>query len=298
MQALTGAGYVIPADIDPSKLPTAGAIAWWRLSGATDHDKLTAAWLAAGLNAEDLPLPPTPEQGIRRALKEQEEKRVMARPLAAKGSYALVVEKLVSDGGSGELEYQTTFRVKVDLTGLITFDPDGHTAGNLPMAAKQEEIRAAYIRHVAALSQGDISSWLVDLAYKVKAVSLRDTGGIYFVPAPQLEQWHTIVNVLRACSGHQMFEVPALKSSEAVDAILDAVTTEAMDEISKLEAALDSDSMGARGLKNRSERAASMLAKLKSYEALLGKGTASINEKLEQLQVDLAQAALAAGSDE
>lgn len=298
MQALKSTGYVIPADVDPLKLPTAGAIAWWRLTGTVDHDKLIAAWTEAGLDPEHLPLPPTPEQGIRRALKEQEERRVMARPLAAKGSYALVVEKLVGDGGSGELEYETAFRVKVDMVGKITFDPDGHDAGNLVLAAKQEEIRAAYTKHVSALSAGDISSWLVDLAYRVKAVSLRDTGGIYFVPSPALVQWHTIMGVIREVSGHQMFEVPALKSDEAVDAILDAVSTEAHEEIAKLEAALASDTMGARGLSNRSDRAKTMLDKLKSYEALLGKGTATINTRLEELQVELATAALAAGDKE
>jgi len=188
--------------------------------------------------------------------------------------------------------------VKVDMVGKITFDPDGHDAGNLVLAAKQEEIRASYTKHVSALSAGDISSWLVDLAYRVKAVSLRDTGGIYFVPSPALVQWHTIMGVIRAVSGHQMFEVPALKSDEAVDAILDAVTTEAKEEIAKLEAALASDTMGARGLSNRSDRAKTMLDKLKSYEALLGKGAANINERLEELQVELATAALAAGDKE
>ena len=41
-----------------------------------------------------------------------------------------------------------------------------------------------------------------------------------------------------------------------------------------------------------------MLDKLKSYEALLGKGTATINTRLEELQVELATAALAAGDKE
>jgi hypothetical protein len=297
MQAQASAGYIIPADIDATKLPTAGAIAWWRLSGSVDHEQLTTAWTEAGLDAEHLPLPPTPEQGIRRALKEQEEKRLMARPLKAKGSFALVQEKLVigHNGGSGDLEYETVFRVKVDLTGKITFDPDAHSSGNLVLAATQERVRADYLRHVSALSHGDISSWLVDLAYRVRAVSLRDSGGIYFVPAPQLEQWHKIVTVLRSVSSHQMFEVPALKSTEAVDAILDAISTEALEEIAKLEAALENEEMGQRGLYNRSDRAKAMLEKLKSYEALLGRGAANINERLESLSVELATAALAAG---
>ncbi len=94
-----------------------------------------------------------------------------------------------------------------------------------------------------------------------------------------------------------MFEVPALKSSEAVDAILDAIATEAKDEIAKLEAALEND-MGKRGLHNRSERAGAMLEKLKAYEALLGKGVETIGQRLVDLQIELSTAALAAGGDE
>lgn len=285
-----GTGYVIPADIDPSRLPTAGAIAWWRLSGTVDHEKLTQAWVAAGLSPDALPMPPTPEQGIRRALREQEERRVLARPLKDKGSYALVEERLTSAHGTdAELSYQVAFKVTVNsASGDITFDPDGGDG-----QIRQDEIRAAFAKHMAALSPGDISNWLVDLAYKVKSVSLRDTGGIYFIPSTMLTHWHKAVEVIRAVSAHSMFEVPALKSDEAVDAILDAISMEAKDEIAKLENALDSD-MGARGLRSRSEKAKEMLAKLKSYEALLGKGAANIGQRLEELSVELSTAALAA----
>ena len=285
MNAHTGAGYVVPADMN---IPTAGAIAWWRLKGTVSHSDLLAAWSSAGLDTSLLPLPPTPEQGLRRALKEQEERRVMARPLGKKGSFALVEESLTGK----DLEYRTLFKISVDLVGNLHFE-DATSAH----ASHEQQIREAYAKHVSALSQGDISGWLVELAYHVKAVSLRDTGGIYFVPSTQLQLWRTVVGVLREVSEAQMFEVPALKSSEAVDAILDAIATEAKDEIAKLEAALEND-MGKRGLHNRSERAGAMLEKLKAYEALLGKGVETIGQRLVDLQIELSTAALAAGGDE
>ena len=301
MQAISTSGYVIPADIDPASLPTAGVIAWWRLKDTVDIDALQAKWIAAGLSAERLPVPPTPEQGIRRALKELEGKRLMVRPLVAKGTYAVVSESVVADGGSGALEHHTLFRAKVDLAGRITFDPDlsnlhvsQASTEKWRVAMMQEEIRTAYTSFVSSLSSGDVSNWLVRLAYEVQAVSLRDTGGIYFVPATALDEWRTITGVLRAVSQHSLYEVPALKSAEAVEAILAAISLEANEEIAKLELALEESSLGARGLKTRAARAAGMEAKLRAYETLLGRGAAAIVTRLEELQVQLATAALTA----
>jgi len=273
---------VIVPSLDPNM---AGAVVWWRLSGGVSHERLQEAWAEAGLDVKLLPLPPTPEQALRRSMREQEERRKLVRPLG-NGKWALVQEKVEAD----DLAYSTELKVGTNAVGEVEFDPAGH--------ALEPAIREAFAQHSGQLSQGDISTWLVERVFAEQAVSLRDTGGIYFVPREHLESWRTVVRVLRSASSHALFEVPALRTDEAVDAILDAVSNEAKDDIQNLEKALEGDELGARALSNRSDKAGRMLEKLKSYESLLGRSLDVFRERLESLQTELATAALAAGSDE
>jgi hypothetical protein len=143
----------------------------------------------------------------------------------------------------------------------------------------------------------NLSSWLVRMVYSTHAVGLRDTGGIYFVPRDGVDEWKKLVGAIRAASAHQFFEVPALRSSEAVDAILDALITEAGESILKMEEQLTSDKLGEKALHGRVEKCDAMKSKIESYEALLGTNLDKLRERLDGLKANLAAAALLKGED-
>jgi hypothetical protein len=267
----------------------AGAITYWRLSGATDLARLGDAWRASAIDPGQFPLPlsPSPETALRKAVQEQGSKRLLVRPLEKQKGWALVEEKATGD----DLNHAITCRVKLaghaaSYVGFPVVEPADH--------ALAQPIRAEFDRAISEVDAGATSGWLVRTIYKLQAVALRDTGGIYFVPRPMLPAWRQIALAVREATAHAVFEIPALRSTEAIDAVLDAVSQEAQTEADKMEKALDEGQLGARALFGRSERCQETLAKIEQYEDLLGRGLDTIKERIGALKSNLVAAALMA----
>jgi hypothetical protein len=288
------ADYVVTPDSEA----TAGAISYWRLSGSLALSRLEVAWKAAGLDLALLPSSPEPEVALRRAVAAQQARRRLVRPLAKRGAWVIKDEAVASDGT--DTTYETVARVFFD--GGVTFPAriERVEAPDVVFDTVAEGIRAAYYQHRSELQPEDVSVWLVKLAKGQSAVSLRDAGGIYFVPRPAVEFWRQVAGALQAAAeGHHVFRIPALRNDEAIDAILDAITVEAEAEAAAIEADLTAEgdqALGERALATRTKRCAQVLAKVSSYEGLLGVKLETIRERVERLQADVSAASLLAGS--
>ncbi len=268
----------------------AGAVVWWRTSGGIDLAALDAAWGAAGLPIKLVPSAPRPSAALRRAVNEHRGERRLVRPLAS-GGFALVDENASGD----DLQHEVTCRAKLvppvgDGAPTIAVEPPDH-----PIAP---HLTASYAAHLGQIEQGDVSPWLVKVIEHCQAVSLRDTGGIYFVPKAQLDTWRAMVAAIRTAGQHTVFEMPALKSDEAVAALLDAVVREAEATASLMEQEVSGGDLGERALKTRVERAAALESKVTSYEGLLGTTLTEIHERCERLRAQLTIALVQASASE
>jgi hypothetical protein len=270
----------------PEGLSTAGAIVFWRLMGGIDAFALEARWKDLGLSEKNLPKMPRLETALRRAVKDQGQQHLLVRTLS-RGKWALVRER----EAFGTLEYDQECRMSLDASGEVISEPaESSWAAPVQLAFAQEK---------RSLSTNDISTWLVRRVEGLNAVSMRDTGGIYFLPQAAVATWHKIVDCVRGASNHKLFEIPALKSDEAVDAILDALTREAEQMSKRMEEKLTGvDDLGERAFTTQARLAKEMFAKIVSYEDLLGRKLDTLRNQMGELQVSLAAAALAAVSKE
>ena len=278
----------------------AGAIVYWRLSGIVNADRLTECWLEAGLPESMLPETPTPDAALRRAVYEQKARRRLVRKLPTGKGWAIVNESVEND----KLKYTVDIRVYLNKIGRVQFEIPNEeklaaekitgTASALDRhRAICQQVEGAYYEHLDEFTASDISAWLVRLADKYSAVSLRERGGIYFVPRTTIDSWRRVVSAIRQASAHHCYEIPALKSSDAVDAILDAVVREAQSETDAMQEEMSKGDLQSRALINRSERCDSMLAKLKEYETLLGANLGEIAKRVDDLKADITIATLA-----
>lgn len=266
------------------QMETAGAIIWWRLSGTTAISALTTSWTGVGLDEKRLPNHPTAAAALRRTMAEEKSPSLLARPLKD-GGWALVREQ----GAGRDLDYEVELKVWVDAegAGTLIFDTLGHP--------REEAIRDMWAAQRGVWSTEDIGAWLVRQAFHHQAVSLRDTGGFYFIPRHELHSWRNNVAALVAkASGHTFFEIPALRSEEALAAVLDALGQEATGAAQVLEQELAEAELGPRALATRREQCATLLTKLKAYEESMGLQLGTLCERVESLQAQVAAAALAA----
>jgi hypothetical protein len=263
----------------------AGAIIWWRLTGDTNIDDLKRAWDAAGLAAKLHPSETSTAVAMQRAVAEQAGKRRLARPLAGHKGWAIVDEKPTTDD---KLDYETVATIKLqgDKTTMLI---EGCADQNLAA-----QLSTWFDYYAKRLTISDVSSWLTSLTKEVKAVSLRDTGGVYFVPRDQVATFRSMVTVIRAVSSHEIYEVPAMRSDEAVEAILASVLREAQQEVAAMETDLDTGDLKGRALKTREARCEAVTEKIESYEALLGKSMETMRDRVTSLKAAIVEAEMLA----
>lgn len=267
----------------------AGAVCWWRLSGTVEHDSLKAVWETLGLDTDLLLNDTTPAAALRRSMHYFHKGRVLVRALG-KGAGFAVVHETVDD--ALDMHHRVLMNARLvrqdDDNELLTFTPGVDGEVNEKLAA---EIRARYEHALSTYSVDDISNWMSSvLLPAVNAVGLRDKGGIYFVPRTSIDTWRNMVTAIREVSSHQVFEMPALSSAEAIDAILDAVSREAQEAAERMEVELIEEDLSVTALKNRVAKLDKALNKVTKYESLLGTNLDTLRERMTSLSAQMAAA--------
>lgn len=277
-----------------SKVEHAGAILMWTLRGATDLAALTRAWDAAGLDITKLPEAPTPATALRRAVNELREKHRFVRSMGKGGGFAIVKEDEDLDAGGDPFKIE--MKVKLDAVGRLTVEGGG--------SDQRSELRESFEKHAAELSTEDVSAWLVALIPSLDGVPMRGGGGVYFIPYANLPRLNSIVDALKASTGHAIYRVPAVNESDdnsrsdIVQAILDSIEAEAADEVDGMTADLAAEKYGARGYEHRIERTDAVEAKVSRYEALVGGKLDALRGRLVSLRAALTVAVVKAQQNE
>ncbi len=272
----------------------AGAMMFWKLEGTVDLSKLRAVWIAKGLDEKWLPGEPSAKAALRLAMRSVSKTRRLSRPLADRKGYAIVTETAQGRDLDHTIDLRAGLKTS-DVEGSVprlVIEPETH-----PLATT---IRAAYDAMETAIPSEVIGSWLsMKITTLLGAVALRDSGGVYFVPQDKVNTLTHIGQALSAVTGHRVFQIPAMKSEDAVEAILSAITAEAENAASKLETATDDQTLGKRALRGKVAACDKLREKIEAYETLLGRAMPEIQERVETLRSALTIAAtLASEADD
>jgi hypothetical protein len=131
------------------------------------------------------------------------------------------------------------------------------------------------------LRGGDIGAWLVDCIMRMDGVALRDRGSVYFVPAVHAVRLDALARALGA-HGTTVFQLPAMRSSDAASAVLAAIEAEsqaAVDEVVAF-ASKDDPKNHTRAAEHRDAILDAAGAKLGRYEAMFGRVLSPIRARI------------------
>jgi len=293
-----------------SQFPLIGYTVFWRLVGIrVSHTDLERALQAAGFD-KYLPDPPTPRVALRRALaewirakqriarslqlqqedEEQEEndggrRRTLIRVINRAGSehlvYALVAEDI--DFSALGLSYGTALRILLHKkTGemICTTDAEGVIDAQSESRRLTGELAPYWRQYRDLFIARDLSEMMRDIVDGMNAVSLRQAGGVYFVPAAErdslLRLRKLIVDIPQA-SGLDPF-VCALGVPDAIEAkrgLSKAVHAGLLDEINSLRGDLgrlseSGDRLREKTIAQRLVIYKRLKAKAEMYQELLG----------------------------
>lgn len=270
-----------------------GLITMWSCSGEVTVERLTTALDTAGSKAV-APDAPSALVALNRAV------AGVAKELGhldvhhkARGEWAIVGKGLETTDAEGKkiMAYPISCTAKVEkgtdgAEDVLTIEGQG-----------ANKIREAYHRAKGLLAPSDIGNWLCEKVAKLGGVALRDRGGVYFVPRGEpTRKWNLIAAALKACSKHRVHVIYSMKSADAVEAILAALTADTNDVCAKINE--DIAKLGEKGLKNREAEVADRFALIDVYEGLLGQKLDDLRAAAESTRAAIATARLALSNDD
>ncbi len=271
---------------------SAGLITWWKLGGSVSLQTLQEKW-----DGDQSVLP--------RAVSEQAAMQRAARKLFEDHAKGRFIEKLPKTQGFAVVRtehaepvvgeappdptYVTEMKVWLDDDDELQCRINTSSYGQPSEVRKQ--IWDAYNKALDQLDAADISTWLIRQAEANQSVRLREGGGIYFVPEDRVERWHKVSALIEAsCYGASVYEVPAVRSEKAVEAILAALVAEATQELERIGKELSEQPLGKRGIMTRQSACSGILKKLTHYETLLGAKLTDVRGSVTALEGRLVEA--------
>lgn len=193
--------------------PHTGDVVWWTLEDVeVDAPAFRADWIAKGLPA-GLIRDPSLVSALRRSAKEvirngllskTDDEELLFRRVNRKGGksiFAIVREK----HGAQKNDYSHVVQIAID-------EDTGQLFSDDPASAVVQAVSATYSRLAGKILAGTVRSLIINTIRHYGGVSMRDSGGVYWVPARfsgEVRALRTVVHAL----GHSTFDILPIHDS-------------------------------------------------------------------------------------
>ena len=251
-----------------------GDLIWWTLSDAKiDRSTLENIWTGAHLAPEYLPDPPTAEKALKAAVREaavgQPDRLIrLGKEDEAEIVFAVVRETKHTDGS---ISYQQETRVILDRkVESVSSDIVGHDLAGV-ISTRFGELRSTH-------TADDVRRAMMKALDGCAAVTLRDHGGVYWVPAPYAEIVRRLQGAIEKIGSSRVYLLPVHSSADANRTLGDAAKLAIEDELTKLKAEVDGF------LLTPPDRPSTLVRRLDAFEVL--KSRAELYRSVLSVTVD------------
>ena len=212
-----------------------GDIVYWTLAEARiDRSALEQLWAGAQLAPEHLPEPPTAEKALKAAVREaavgQPDRLIrLGKEDEAEIVFAVVRETKHTDGS---ISYQQETRVILDRkVESVSSDIVGHDLAGV-IATRFGELRSTH-------TADDVRRAMMKTLDGCAAVTLRDHGGVYWVPSPFAEAVRRLQGAIEKIGSSRVYLLPVHASADANRTLGDAAKLAIEDELAALKAEVE-----------------------------------------------------------
>ena len=263
-----------------------GNLIWWSLNGnRITHEDLEQAAARHGLPEKYLPAPVKPAGAFRRAWRHAAQKTgdgLMLRQIDDNPDSIII-------GAVRETPDTVVERLDYDQLATITFDKRSGAVSSRSDLAVVEEVRALYVHHLAHTTP-DIRTLLVNFVSEA-GVSLRESGGVYWIPAGFTDTVRAMGEVLAGIGANKLHRLPLYDSPDARDTLNQVTVTTLDEEIRRLQAELEvflGDEKTRRStLERRLESFDALQQRVETFAGVLSFKSSDLLEKLGTGRADL-----------
>jgi hypothetical protein len=258
-----------------------GDMIWWTLAEARiDRGTLENIWASAQLAPEYLPDPPTAEKALKAAVREaavgQPDRLIrLGKEDEAEIVFAVVRETKLTDGS---ISYQQETRVILDRkVESVSSDIVGHDLAGV-IATRFGELRSTH-------TADDVRRAMMKALDGCAAVTLRDHGGVYWVPSPYAEMVRRLQGAIEKIGSSRVYLLPVHSSADANRTLGDAAKLAIEDELATLKAEVEGF------MASPPDRPSTLVRRLDAFEGLQAR--ANLYRDVLQVHVTDLEATLA-----
>jgi hypothetical protein len=212
-----------------------GDLIWWTLAEARiNRSTLENIWSSSQLPSEYLPDPPTAEKALKSAVREaaigQPDRLIrLGKEDEAEIVFAVVRETKHTDGS---ISYQQETRVILDRqVESVSFDVPSHDLAAV-ITSRFGELRSTHMAD-------DVRRSMMKVLDACAAVTLRDHGGVYWVPSPFAETVRRLQGAIEKIGSSRVYLLPVHSSADANRTLGDAAKVAIEDELAVLKAEVE-----------------------------------------------------------
>jgi hypothetical protein len=250
-----------------------GDLLWWTLSDAAiDRTSLEAHWASANLPPELLPEATTAEKAMKTAVREcaigQHDRLIrLGKDTESEIVFAVVEEHKLSDGS---VSYKQQTRIILDRkTEVVSFDDPNHDIG--------QAVALAFKRLRTTHTSDDIRRAVIRTLNTFAAVTLRDHGGVYWVPSQYEKQLRQLQVAVERIGSSKVYLLPIHDSADASRTLGDAALGAIQQELEELKAEVQGF------VEQPPDRPSTLARRFDAFEAL--KGRAQLYRDILHVQV-------------
>lgn len=186
--------------------------------------------------------------------------------------------------------YSGRFSVKLDEQEQVVVTSGALTLDN------QQALQRQFAAARATLGADSVGPSLIEIAKHLGGTTLREAGGIYYVPEQALPVWEQVMAAFQESGGSRVYCVRTVMDTQTVRAVKDAIVSEVCSKAGELTDEITSGSLGPTAIENRKAKALALHARVHEYEGILSETLGHLHAVI-QVAEQAAAAALAIQED-
>lgn len=265
-----------------------GAVTLWSVAQHYVKEKLKDELHKLGL-AHYCPLKRADSQCLKDALE---------RRVGGKDREVMALAK----GQGFSVKQVTRGQTDVDLnTRLVVLQSAGNLTFITDYLQAETMVRDEFDFQSSIVTGNQVSSMLVSIAKAMGGQTLRDSGGVYWMPPERVDLWQQVGKAVEASASPNgktgaIYVIRTIMDDEAVRAVYDAVFTEVSTDAERMAEEIDSLTLGEKALDNRANRLIALGKRVEHFEELLGRNMDGLKQMLEEIKDNAAKGKLLAAA--
>ena len=278
------------------QLSVNGRIVFWSLGNDSEHKALKEGFEQLGLSAF------TPDEqsavmSLKAALTEvYGSRRCLVRKLEKPKvpGFQITQERASGENNAG-LEYHKLFSVEIPTgpCGIVFMDPD--TGVRIPAPKYADVVRDLFWKELDKVPRDNLARSLKRIvAQKANGITLKETGGVYWIPEKNLALWDQVVSVTQAASPggrNKIYGPRTLLDDDLVHMAMDWLAQNVESEMGQIRERLGK-AKTKRGKSTQENAASDLHDKVRAYEGIFSKTLQGLRDSTEDLNAARVMTAL------